>query len=259
MTPSPRLPRDLLSVPISHRGYHNRRKGLPENSLGAATAAMEAGYGIELDLQLSADGVAMVFHDAQLDRLTNEVGLVREKTAAELGKILLRESLEHIPTLSEYLDLVNGRAPLLIEMKDQTGVWGLGATDLEEATIKCLDAYKGTVAVMSFNPHCVAAFGTLAPNIPRGLVTEDFLAGDTAGVSQETLRDLTHMTDLAKVGASFISHDHSNLHAAPVADARAKGMDVLCWTVRSKAQEAAARHYAQNVTFEGYPAKVQPT
>lgn len=259
MTPSPRLPQDLLTLPISHRGYHDRRKGVPENSLGAATAAIEAGYGIELDLQLSADGVAMVFHDPQLDRLTAHSGLVRTKTATELKKLPLRDSVECIPTLSEFLDLVNGQVPLLIEMKDQSGVWGAGASVLEEATAKCLQAYQGSVAVMSFNPHCVAMFGTLAPNIPRGLVTEDFLANDTLEVSKDILRDLTNMTELAGVGASFISHDHANLHAAPVADARAKGFDVLCWTVRSEQQEAAARRYAQNVTFEGYSAKAQVT
>ena len=112
---TPRLPPAFLTVPLAHRALHDVTDGRPENSRAAIAAAIEGGYGIEIDLQLSADNRAMVFHDYALDRLTTQTGPVRQRDADNLAQVSLRGGDEAIPTLEEILALVDGRAPLLID------------------------------------------------------------------------------------------------------------------------------------------------
>ncbi len=119
------LPTSFLKAPVAHRGLHDVTDGRPENSSAAIRAAIAAGYGIEIDLQLSSDGHAMVFHDYMLDRLTQDQGPVRARSAAELGKVLLAGCDEGIPDFTEVLEIVGGRVPLLVELKDAAAVAGL--------------------------------------------------------------------------------------------------------------------------------------
>lgn len=242
----------FLTTPIAHRGLHDRVKGVIENSRAAMRAAMEAGYGIEMDLQLSADGEAMVFHDDDLMRLTGQSGMVRDKTAAELGRIGLTDGGETIPTLGEILNLVAGRAPLLIEAKDQSLVLGPVKGVLERRVAALLADYEGPVALMSFNPHSVAHFCDAAPKIARGRVTCAFDADDWPAVAPDRRADLAKIDDLDALAASFISHQQDQLEGALMA--KQAGYPVLCWTVRSREREAAARNIADNITFEGYRA-----
>ena len=114
------LPPAFLTQPLAHRGLHDLARGVAENSRAAIRLAIDHGYGIEIDIQGSADGEAMVFHDYELKRLTGAKGFVRERTAAELQKLTLSGGGEPPPTLAEMLDIVAGRAPLLIEIKDQS-------------------------------------------------------------------------------------------------------------------------------------------
>ena len=111
----------LTARPIAHRGFHDLRRGRPENTLAAFDAAVEARYAIECDLHISADGVPVVFHDDELERLTGEPGAVRDRTAAELGDLRVAGTGEWIPTLDELLALVGGRVPLVIELKHVPG------------------------------------------------------------------------------------------------------------------------------------------
>lgn len=240
----------FLSRPIAHRALHG--SGRPENSRAAMRAALEHGYGIECDLQLSADGVAMVFHDEALGRLTGEEGLVRERTAGELGRLRLTGGDEGIPTLREMLELVGGRVPLLIELKDQTGVLGPVDGGLEAAVSRDLAGYEGPVALMSFNPHSVIALRDLAPRVPRGLTTEEFAPGDWPGVPEAECARLRGIPDYEAAGAGFVSHHATDLARPRVAELKAQGARVLCWTIRSPEAERAARAVADNVTFEGY-------
>lgn len=257
MTMRPELHPDFLRLPIAHRGLHDTEVGRPENSLAAFRAAVAAGYGIELDLQLSADGVAMVFHDHTLDRLTAETGPVAARSAAELGRIALKGGDEGIPTLAEVLALVAGRVPLLIEIKDQSRQMGPLEPGLEAATAAALAGYAGPVAVMSFNPESVAHMARLAPGVTRGLTTYAFPPLDFPQIAgrpelETRRRALAAIADYDRVGAAFISHDWKDLGAPRVAELKAGGAAVLCWTVRSPADEAAARRMAHNITFEGY-------
>ncbi len=248
---TPGLPESLLKRPIAHRALHDVKDGRPENSAAAVRAAVVAGYGIEIDLQLSADGVAMVFHDYTLNRLTPETGEVRSRSAAELSRVQLTGADEGIPTLSDVLALVDGKVPLLIELKDQDGKLGKNVGALERATAAALEGYAGDAAVMSFNPHAVAEMARLLPSRPRGLTTERFRFGYRS-IPRERLRELADIPDFDRVGAAFISHDARDLTSPKVALLKARGVPILCWTVRSAKAEQKARKVADNVTFEGY-------
>ena len=244
------LPPGFLSRPMAHRALHG--PGRPENSRAAVRAAVDAGYGIEIDVQPSSDGVAMVFHDDTLDRVTGETGPVRARTAVELGGIGLTGGDGGIPTLEEVLAEVGGRVPLVIEIKDQDGTLGPGIGGLEEATARALHGYGGPVAVMSFNPHSVVAMKALAPALPRGLTTCNFVSDYWAAVPPDVQAAHTAMERLDDSGASFISHHHLDLAADPVAGAKAKGLPVLTWTIKSEAEAREARTVADQITFEGF-------
>ncbi len=252
--PAPRLPGALRRLPIAHRALHDRAAGRPENSRAAIRAAMAAGYAIEIDLQLSADGHAMVFHDETLERLTTEQGPVRARSAAQLGAIRLKDAEDGIPTFADVLALVAGRVPLLVEIKDQDGAMGPGVGVLEAAAARCLAGYGGDVAVMSFNPHSVAEMARLLPRVPRGLTTSAYDVADWAPLPAAVCDRLRAIPDYDRVGAGFLSHEWADLGRPRVADLAAAGADVLCWTIRSPQDEAEARRVACNVTFEGYAA-----
>ena len=246
------LPRTFLEIPLTHRTLHDVSDGRPENSIAGAKAAIEAGFGIEIDLQLSRDGVPMVFHDYALDRLAEASGALAQRTAQELTNIKLIGGNEGIPTLESFLALVAGQMPLLIELKDQDGALGPDTEVLERETCRLLESYNGDVGLMSFNPHSVAKCAEFAPDVPRGLVTETFTRVDWPVVPQSRLDELNPIPDYDRVGACFISHNCLHLSTDPVQRIAEKGGDILCWTVRSAAQEAEARKIAQNITFETY-------
>ncbi|MCC6305880.1 MAG: phosphodiesterase [Rhodobacteraceae bacterium] len=252
----PTLDPRFLGPPIAHRAFHDRAAGRPENSLAAIAAAVAAGYGIEIDVQLSADGQAMVFHDATLDRMTAARGPVALRRAAELGAIRLRDGAEGIPTLPEVLAAVAGRSALLVEVKDQDGAMGPAVGELEARVAADLAGYGGPVAVMSFNPHSVAALARLLPGVARGLTTAGYEAADWGRLAEPLRRRLRAIEDYDAVGASFISHEARDLGRDPVGALRARGAAILCWTIRSPAAEAEARRIADNVTFEGYAAAI---
>jgi glycerophosphoryl diester phosphodiesterase len=248
------LPKDFLRLPLSHRGYHDKTKGVIENSRSAFRAAMDAGYGIELDVQRSADDVAVVFHDDDMDRLTDATGAFRDFSAAELGRTVLRGSTDTIPTLKEVLALVAGKVPLLIEIKENWNTMQDTDGILEKGIAEALVGYGGPVAVMAFNPHCIAHMARLAPDLPRGLTTEAYDPVLNAPIPAEVCDYLRGIPDYDRTGSSFISHQVSDLGRPRVAALKAQGAAILCWTVRSPEMEAEARKVAHNITFEGYAA-----
>ena len=246
------LPPAFLRAPIAHRALHDSRKGRIENSLSAIRAAVAAGYAIEIDLQLSSDGVAVVFHDDDLGRLTDQTGPVSSRTATELQSMRLKGSTDTIPTFAEVLALVAGRVPLLVEIKDQTLVLAQTDSRLEAAAAANVAGYHGALAFMSFNPATAARIAMLCPDVPRGLVTSAYDPAKWAAVPPATCARLREIPDYEATGSSFISHEASDLTRARVATLKSEGAAVLCWTIRSPEAEAAARRVAQNVTFESY-------
>ncbi len=242
----------FLRRPLAHRALHDLAAGRPENSRAAVRAAMDAGYGIEIDVQMSSDGVAMVFHDDDLDRLTDAGGPVRARSAAGLSAIPLTGGGEGIPTLAEVLALVAGRVPLLIEVKDQHGRMGPVDGVLERAVALDLDGYAGPAAVMSFNPHSVMALKEAAPDVPRGLVTCAWRDEECPELPAKLRDHLRAIPDYDAAGACFISHEWDDLHRPRVAELAGQGAAILCWTIRSANDERIARRIAANITFERY-------
>lgn len=251
---SPKLPAGFLSCPIAHRGLHG--PGRPENAVSAAHAAVAAGYGIEVDVQLSRDGHAMVFHDAGLARMTGYAGAVSAMDAEQLGRIALKGSAtgETIPTLDTLIAEIDGQVPLLVEIKhqpddpDATGA-------LVRAVARCLEKRADVsewVAVMSFDPLAIAEAARRIPQVARGLTTFAWGAGSTGGFSEAELARLRAISDFDAVGAAFVSHDAADLGSAALVPLRARGVPILCWTIRSPEAEREARRLADNITFEGY-------
>ncbi len=248
----PTLPEAFLTAPIAHRALHDGNIARAENNRAAIEAAIAGGYGIEIDVQLSKDGVAMVFHDYALDRLTTAKGAIAQATVAQLAETAFKTGEIGVPTLREVLDLVAGRVALLIEIKDQDGAMGPNVGPLEEAVAEALSGYDGPVAVMSFNPHSVAKLATLCPDIPRGLTTGSWESDEDKLVPAARRAELVAIGDYDAVGATFISHQWSDLERPRVQELKTKGAHILCWTVRSLEAEAKARRVAENITFEGY-------
>lgn len=248
----PELPDAFLQRPIAHRGMHNGAAGVLENSRQSFHEAIDHGFCIELDLQMSRDGEAMVFHDYALNRLTGESGAIRQRTAEELRAIALNTGDETIPGFTEILSLIAGKVPLLVELKDQDGIFGPDVGPLEKRAAELLADYKGEVAVMSFNPYAVFAMRKYAPDIPRGLTTDAFKVTGWPMTPRARARELRQIPDFDRAGAGFISHSRKFLDTKPVARIRGYGAPILTWTIRSPEQEAAARRIADNITFEGY-------
>jgi glycerophosphoryl diester phosphodiesterase len=226
----------LISRPFAHRGLHG--SGIPENSRAAFEAAIAAGRGIELDVQASADGRAMVFHDERLDRLAEAPGPVAERTASELSAIRLRGSDETIPTLDEVLTLVGGRTGLLIEVK----ALGRRADGLSGAVERALRGYKGPVAVMSFNPEVGRWFAAHASATLRGLVVTEKGRRRRGGLARRLAA--------WRARPDFLAYDIRDLPSGFAAAQRTLGRPILTWTCRSDVDWARAGEHADQVIFE---------
>lgn len=222
----------LKRLPIAHRGLHDAAAGIIENSPCAFSAAAEAGYAIELDLRMSRDGEAIVFHDETLERLTGERGALGSYTAAQLGSLTLRGGSDRIPTLPAVLDLIDTRVPLLLEIKAGEDR-AVGALQTRIAAL--LQRYRGAVAVQSFDPSVIAWFHAHAPGVLRGLLAR-------------RLRDLLTPPVFA---AQFIAYDVRALPAAGPFVARRLGLPVIAWTVRDERTWSIGAAHADNIIFEG--------
>ncbi|MER0238204.1 glycerophosphodiester phosphodiesterase family protein [Fulvimarina sp. MAC8] len=228
----------LSARPYAHRGLHDGNRAVPENSLAAAKLAIDQGFGIECDLQLSRDGVPVVFHDDDLKRLTGRNGDVVSLDAADLTRLKLCETAETIPTFAELLDLVAGRVPLLIELKSS------GTTDREtfvSVVAKCLATYDAHAALMSFDPELVASCRRTVNDRPVGLTAE--------GADAQALHQ--HET-VASRGFAFVSYNHRHLPNRFTEDLRRRGIPVLCWTIRSEDEARNALAHSDQITFESF-------
>ena len=238
----------LIARPIAHRGLHDRARGIIENSPAAFAAAIAAGYAIECDVQLTADGETVVFHDHTLERLTEGRGAVRTHTLQRLQGLTLRGSHERMPSLSEVLDQVAGRVPLLIELKS---CWdGNGA--LVHRALAVLEPYGGPYALMSFDPDMVEAIRMLSPRTVRGIVADPVRDSFYTALPFARRLALREMTHLPCTRPHFVSFQFDGLPCDPVRHIRSSGRPVITWTVRDAAQAAQARRYSDQITFEGF-------
>jgi glycerophosphoryl diester phosphodiesterase len=229
----------LRGITYAHRGLHGR--GRIENSPGAFADAVEAGLGIECDVQRSADGRAVVFHDRELDRLTGEKGPVATRSVAELTRIALRGTAETIPTLRDLLDHVAGRVPLLIELKSRGD---RPVAPLCRAVLRDLEGYGGPHAVMSFDPHVGHWFAGHSPQTVRGLVVSEANARTLGAAFKRRFA-------LWRSRADFLAYDVRDLPSRFAAAQRARGLPVLTWTVATPALRQRATAYADGCIAEG--------
>jgi glycerophosphoryl diester phosphodiesterase len=240
----------LIARPVAHRGLHDAAAGTIENTSSAFAAAAAANYAIECDLQISADGEAMVHHDDALGRLTDGSGRLDQMTSAELRRVAFKATTDRMISVGELCDLVAGRVTLVIELKS-----GRAADRrLADRAAAILSAYAGPAAVMSFDPEQIVPLRTSAPRLPRGIVAEGwsghldpgriFARGQQAwAYAQETLR----------TQPQFIAYSVKDLPAAlPLAARHLFGMPLLTWTVRSLADRQRAARWADQMIFEGF-------
>ncbi|MBQ8882071.1 MAG: glycerophosphodiester phosphodiesterase [Clostridia bacterium] len=228
----------LFTRPIAHRGLHDSTT--PENSLLAYQKAIDAGYAIEIDVRPIDDGTVVVFHDDDIKRMTNRDGYVCNLTKADLDEITLLDSDQKIPTFEEVLKFIDGRVPLLIEIKN-TGKIG----QLERDTLALLENYQGEFAVQSFNPYSLEYFKKHAPHILRGQLAAFF------GKEMTFLRRyMLSRLKLNKVSApDFISYRHSDL---PIKYVTRTKLPVLAWTLRSNSELEKVKPYCDNIIFENF-------
>ncbi len=237
----------LFGPPIAHRGLWSPQ-GPPENSIGAFQAACVAGYGIELDVQLTADGDAVVFHDATLKRMTGCEGRVADHTADDLTGMALAGSDETIPALADALALVGRRAMVHIEIKIPYGEVG----PLERRVHEVLIDHKGPTCIIGFNPYTHAWFADHYPKALRGLNSYSYKGGDARHLAPELRGQYAQLQHVAIARPHFLALGLDMLPNVRADKLRKGGMPVIAWTVREAAQWEAVKNHCDNLMFEGF-------
>jgi len=232
----------LLSTPIAHRGLHDAGRGVPENTLAAFEAARDAGFPIELDVRLLRDGAIAVFHDDNLTRLTGADSLVAGENSHSIASHRVAGSEQTIPLLDRVLDVVGGRVPLVIELKNFGDPGGL-----ESAVLSALESYTGHFAVQSFNAHSMAWFKSHAPQFIRGHLCG---GGGGAGSDGELVESLRCLDSIEFSAPAYLGYDIRFLPQDPVSALRERGMPVVGWTVRTYSERRKALEQCDNYIFE---------
>ena len=245
-----RAPGWLTARPVAHRGLHDAGRGIIENMPGAFQAAVDGNFGIEVDLQLSADGEAMVHHDDALGRLTEGSGALLGKTAAELRAVRFKDTSERMMSLGDLCTLVAGRVPLVIEVKSHFD----GDRRLVARMAEVLAAYSGPAAGMSFDPDQVLALRETMPDLPRGIIAQRNYDDDYwKKRTPEQRREMLHLRHAFRTQPHFVNFWVDQLPAAAPWIARnIFGLPLLAWTVRTPAQREKAARYADQIVFEGF-------
>lgn len=241
----------VVDRPIAHRGLHDPGRRVIENTLSAARAAVEAGYAIECDVQWTADGEAVVFHDFTLDRLTSAAGPVSAHTASALGSMAITGSDgDKIPSLQQLLDEIARRVPLIVEIKSRFD----GDMRLTGRVCEILASYDGPVAVKSFDPDIVAEVRRQAPDLVRGIVAESHYSHPSyAQLTPERKHALANLLHFEESRPQFISWQVKHLPAAaPFLSRLLGGCPVMTWTVRTPEDRERAALHADQIVFEGF-------
>jgi glycerophosphoryl diester phosphodiesterase len=240
----------LTARPIAHRALHDPARGLIENTAGAVRAAIAAGYGIEVDVQLSGDGEAMVYHDDALGRLTEGEARLDRLSAAELKSVRFRDSDEHMLTLAGLCDLVAGRTTILIELKSRFD----GDVRLGHRVADVLAVYGGPAAPMSFDPWQVRALRHKAPHLACGIIAAKYRPHPYWDLMPAWMRlGMGYLLTGLVAQTQFIAYAAADLPAlAPAFARRVIGLPLLAWTIRNEAERARAARFADQIIFEGF-------
>ncbi|MDK4737404.1 glycerophosphodiester phosphodiesterase [Rhizobium sp. CNPSo 3464] len=233
----------LTERPVAHRGYHDMNKQVWENTLSAFGRAIEAVFSIECDLHYAADGVPVVFHDDDLQRVCNLPGQLRDRTSAELGLLSVGGTNDKIPTLKQLLRLCDGKVPLVLELKGREG----DDEGFAESVLEVLEGYKGPVALMSFDHWLLKDLKALNAPYPVGLTAD--------GNEPETF--FKH-DEAMQLGLDFISYFYGHLPNPFITAQRQRGIPVITWTVRDEAARKHTFANADQMTFEGFDPRESP-
>jgi glycerophosphoryl diester phosphodiesterase len=240
----------LIARPIAHRGLHDAAHGVIENTAGAVRAAIAANYGIEVDVQTTADGEAMVHHDDVLGRLTEGEGRLDSLTAAALKRVAFLNSDEHMMTLGDLCDLVAGRITMVVELKSRFD----GDGRLPARVAQVLAGYRGPVAPMSFDPRQLDVLRQKSPRLTRGIIAAKYRPHPYWDLMPAWMRHgmgylLTGVTALPQ----FVAYAVADLPAiAPLFARHVLGMPLLTWAVRTPAERQCAERWADQMIFEGF-------
>lgn len=244
----------MYGVNHAHRGLHTPDKTVPENSLAAFRAAVAAGYGIELDIQLTRDSYVVVFHDDTVNRVCGKTGRVDDYTLKQLRRFHLCGTQEQIPLFREVLEVIDGRVPLIIELKT-----GPRNNELCQKAMELLRSYHGIYCIESFDPRIVAWFKKNAPQVLRGQLSDsrkNFIAGKQNKYLAFFLGNL--LTNVL-ARPQFIAYGPGK-KSFFVRFAEACGAIRVCWTVRPDDDTAAKETENDAVIFEFYlPEKIYKT
>jgi glycerophosphoryl diester phosphodiesterase len=245
-----RAPDWLTARPVAHRGLHDRAQGIIENMPAAVSAAVAANFSIEVDLQLTADGEAMVHHDDALGRLTEGFGPLKDKTAAELKQVVFKDTAERMMSLGDLCALVAGRVPLVIEVKSQFD----GDRKLVARMADVLASYSGPVVGQSFDPDQLMALRERMPNLPRGIIAERRYDDDEwAKLTPAQRADMVDLRHGFRTKPQFVAYWVNELPSlAPWIARNVFGCPLLTWTVRTPEQRERAARYADQIIFEGF-------
>lgn len=243
---------DIMARPIAHRGYHDADAGCMENTPPAIQAAMDKSFGIEVDLQETADGDALVFHDYTLDRLTEASGAVIDRPTAALTNVSMKAGGERLWLLQDLFDLVDGRVPLIIEIKSLSR--RDAQADFVRNVIDQVAAYRGPAAIKTFDPDMLAVARSHNPGVLRGIVADaarpeaDFLR--YTRMERFILRNMLHAP---RTRPHFVSYGIQDLPSLPPRLFRNLfGYPLMTWTVRTREQRERAALYADQMVFEGF-------
>jgi glycerophosphoryl diester phosphodiesterase len=240
----------LTARPIAHRGLHDSAHGIIENTAGAVCAAIAANYGIEVDVQVSGDGEAMVYHDDVLGRLTDGTGRLDTLTAAELKLVPFRGSDEQMMTLGDLCDLVGGRIAMLIELKSRFD----GDPRLPGRVASVLSGYQGPVAPMSFDPGQVSLLRQKSPRLVCGIVAAKYRPHPYWDLMPAWMRNgMGYLLTALTARPQFVAYAVADLPAlAPLVARHVFGLPLLTWAVRTEPERRVAERWADQMIFEGF-------
>jgi glycerophosphoryl diester phosphodiesterase len=245
-----RAPDWLTARPVAHRGLHDRGRGIIENMPAAITAAVEANFSIEVDLQLTADGEAMVHHDDELGRLTEGSGALLQVTAAQLKQVVFKDTAERMMSLGDLCALVKGQVPLVLEVKSHFS----GDRKLVARMAEVLASYQGPVVGMSFDPDQVLALREIMPKLARGIIAQNSYDDEEwATLTPAQRAGMLQLRHGLTTRPHFVAYWVNDLPAlAPWIARQVFGCPLLTWTVRTKEQRDRAARYADQIIFEGF-------
>ena len=234
----------LLNFPIAHRGFHSGDGECPENSIKAFESSVQKKFSIELDIHLLTDGKLAVFHDNNLKRMTGIDKEISKCDSSMIQKLRLSGSDNQIPLLEDVLDVVNGKVPLLIELKNMRKVG-----EPEKALFDIMKNYNGNYAVQSFNPYSLHWFRDNAPNVVRGQLM-GYCRGENLAYNIRFL--LKNFLFNKSSRFNFINYDIRWLPSLVIKRLKMKGIPVIGWTARSIPEYQRAGKWCDNVVFEGF-------